>query len=183
MLFVNNSNSGDPSDSKQVLFPDHLQIWCCRYWQLTSWECNNMSFPYWRLYWNKTSRGQIMFGETRFEMDSDCVYIIPPYTSFNTHIKDHQPIPIGINVIGKQIDKTENEEILGKDHLLHLFIHFNLGIPFDRALPGIFRIEIDEQQKSRLEKITDFLKTQNGRTTQKEIRKNAAIRQESVLKA
>ena len=67
----------------------------------------------------------------------------------------------GINVIGKRIDDTQDEENLGINQLLHLFIHFNLGIPFDRALPGIFRIEIDEQQKKRLEKITDFLKTEN----------------------
>jgi AraC-like DNA-binding protein len=161
MLFVNSSNIGDPSDVKQVFFPLHLQIWCCRFWQLTQWECNEMTFPYWRLYWNKTSNGEISFQNQVFDMDRSSIFIIPPFTLYNTHIKDHRRIMEGINVKGCRIDKSHDEDNLAKDHLLHLFIHFNLGVPFDRVLPGIYKIDIDLEQQHRLQRVTEFLKTEN----------------------
>jgi len=161
MKFVNNSNTGDPSDIKQVLFPLHLQIWCCRYWQLNQWECNQMTFPYWRLYWNKTDNGEISYLEQVFKMDKDSIYLIPPFTPFNTHILDHARITEGINVAGYRIDNTQDEENLARDYLLHLFIHFNMGVPYDRVLPGIYKIEINQEQQQRLQKITEFLKTEN----------------------
>lgn len=161
MKFVNNSNTGDPSDIKQVLFPLHLQIWCCRFWQLTMWECNGMTFPYWRLYWNKTNNGEISFKDQQFKMNKNCIYLIPPYTTFNTHIANHVRIKEGINVSGYRIDKTMIQENLDKDPLIHLFVHFNLGVPYDRVVPGIYKIDINEDQQHRIEKVTDFLKTEN----------------------
>ena len=161
MIFVNDSNRGDPSDIKQVLFPLHLQIWCCRFWQLSQWECNEMAFPYWRLYWNKTDNGEISFQDQSYEMDNKSIYIIPPFTAYNTHIKGHTHIYEGINVKGRWIDKLLEEDDLVKENLLHLFIHFNLGVPFDRVLPGIYKIDIDQEQQNRLQRLTEFLKTGN----------------------
>jgi AraC-like DNA-binding protein len=161
MKFVNSSNRGDPSDIKQVLFPLHLQIWCCRFWQLSQWECNEMSFPYWRLYWNKTSKGEISYLDQSFLMDSNSIFLIPPFTPFDTHIAGHKRMTEGINVAGSRIDKAQDEEELAKDRLLHLFIHFNMGVPYDRVLPGIYKIEINQEQQNRLKKVTDFLKTEN----------------------
>jgi AraC-like DNA-binding protein len=161
MKFVNDSKTGDPSDIKQVLFPLHLQIWCCRYWQLSQWECNQMTFPYWRLYWNKTDNGEISYLDKTFEMDINSIYLIPPFTAFNTHIADHARITKGINVAGNRIENTQDEEDLVKDHMLHLFIHFNMGVPYDRVLPGIYKIEINSEQQKRLQKVTEFLKTEN----------------------
>jgi len=161
MTFVINSNRGDPSDIKQVLFPLHLQIWCCRFWLLSQWECNQMTFPYWRLYWNKSNNGEIYFADQVFEMDKNNVYIVPPFTAFNTHIKNHKRMHEGINVKGYRIDKLIDESKLDGEHLLHLFIHFNLGVPFDRVLPGIYKLDIDNEQMSRLQRVTEFLKTEN----------------------
>jgi AraC-like DNA-binding protein len=161
MKFVNSSNRGDPSDIKQVLFPLHLQIWCCRFWKLSMWECNEMSFPYWRLYWNKTPNGEISYLDKSFKMDSNSIFLIPPFTPFSTHIIDHVRITEGTNVAGSMIDKTNDDEELAREYLLHLFIHFNLGVPYDRVLPGIYKIEINLEQWNRLRKVTDFLKTEN----------------------
>ena len=161
MKFVTNSKTGDPSDIKQVLFPLHLQIWCCRFWQLSMWECNEMSFPYWRLYWNKTPNGEISCLDQSYVMDIDSIFLIPPFTPFNTHIRDHARITEGINVAGSRIEKTNDEDELAKEYLLHLFIHFNMGVPYDRVLPGIYKIEINREQQNRLKKVTDFLKTEN----------------------
>lgn len=161
MKFVNNSSTGDPSDIKQVLFPLHLQIWCCHFWQLSMWECNEMSFPYWRLYWNKSPNGEISCLDQSFVMDIDNIFLIPPFTPFNTHIRDHSRITKGINVAGSRIDNVNDEEELAKEYLLHLFIHFNIGVPFDRVLPGIYKIEINKEQQKRLQQVTEFLKTEN----------------------
>jgi AraC-like DNA-binding protein len=54
-----------------------------------------------------------------------------------------------------------DEEKIVSDHLLHLFIHFNMGMPFDRVSPGIYIIEITGEQQKRLHKVTEFLKTEN----------------------
>jgi len=120
-----------------------------------------MSFPYWRLYWNKTSVGEISYLDQLFAMDINSLFLIPPFTPFNTHIRNQTRITKGINVIGSRIDNTNNEEELAREHLLHLFIHFNMGVPFDRVLPGIYKIEINQEQQNRLKKVTDFLKTEN----------------------
>jgi AraC-like DNA-binding protein len=161
MKFINSLNRGDPSDIKQVLFPLHLQIWCCRFWQLSVWECNEMSFPYWRLYWNKTPNGEISYLDQSLMMDANSIFLIPPYTPFDTHIKDHTRLPKGINVNGGRIDSTHDEEELARENLLHLFIHFNMGVPYDRVLPGIYKIEINLEQRNRLKEVTNFLKTEN----------------------
>lgn len=160
-MFVNNSKRGDPSDVKQVLSPLHLQIWCCRYWHLTQWECNEMSFPFWRLYWNRTSNGEISFGGQLYEMEAESIFIIPPFTAYNTHIKGHKRYAEGINVRGKRVDLSQKEFEPGRDPLLHLFIHFNLGVPYDRVTPGIYKLEISQEQQGKLEVITEFLKTGN----------------------
>jgi len=159
MKFVNSSNRGDPSDIKQLLFPLHLQIWCCRFWKLSMWECNEMSFPYWRLYWNKTPNGEISYLDQSFKMDSNSIFLIPPFTPFNTHILGHIRNTEGINVEGTRIENTDENEELVRENLLHLFIHFNMGVPYDRVLPGIYKIEINQEQRNRLKKVTDFLKS------------------------
>jgi AraC-like DNA-binding protein len=161
MRLVSNSNTGDPSNTKQVLFPLHLQIWCCRYWQLSMWECNEMSFSYWRLYWNKTPNGELSYLNQTVVMNPDSIILIPPFTPFSTHIRNHYRENEGINVRGCRIDDFMDEEKIVSDHLLHLFIHFNMGMPFDRVSPGIYIIEITGEQQKRLHKVTEFLKTEN----------------------
>jgi AraC-like DNA-binding protein len=161
MILLNNSNTGDPSNVKQVLYPLHLQIWCCRYWKLSKWECNEMSFSYWRLYWNRTSNGEISYQDQKFEMDADSLFLIPPYTPFKTHIKDHARIEQGIHVSGTRVNHANEEEKSTPLHLLHFFMHFNMGVPYDRVLPGIYKIEINQEQQKRLQKVTEFLKTEN----------------------
>lgn len=160
-MIVSNSKRGDPSDVKQVLFPLHLQIWCCHYWQLTKWECNDMSFPFWRLYWNKAGNGEIAFRGKLFEMNRDSIYIIPPQTSYNTHIKGQKCLTEGIHVEGKRVDISINEDNSDINYLLHLFIHFNLGVPFDRVKPGIYKIDISQEQQRKFEVIQEFLKTED----------------------
>jgi AraC-like DNA-binding protein len=161
MILLNKSDTGDPSNVKQVLYPLHLKIWCCRYWKLSKWECNEMSFSYWRLYWNRTSNGEISYRNQKFEMDADSLFLIPPYTAFNTHIKSQPRIEQGIHVLGARVNHTNEEEKSTPHHLFHLFIHFNMGVPYDRVLPGIYKIEINQEQQKRLQKVTEFLKTEN----------------------
>jgi AraC-like DNA-binding protein len=120
-----------------------------------------MTFPYWRLYWNKTNNGEIFYLGQAFKMDKESIFLIPPFTPFNTHITGHIRINEGINVAGSRIDKAQDEEEFTSDRLLHLFIHFNMGVPYDRVLPGIYKIEINRDQQARMQKVTEFLKTEN----------------------
>jgi len=45
--------------------------------------------------------------------------------------------------------------------LIHFFIHFNLGVPFDNVYPGILKIELTDYLKERLDYLTYRLKIEN----------------------
>lgn len=161
-MLVTHSKRGDPSDVKQVLFPLHLQIWCCHFWQLTQWECNDMSFPFWRLYWNKSGNGELLYKGKMHPMHNHSIYIIPPFTAYSTHIRGHKRIATGIHVKGKQVEALLPQPEWGNDTLHHLFIHFNLGVPYDRVTPEIYEIPISTEQQRKFEVIQEFLKTDNA---------------------
>lgn len=117
-----------------------------------------MAFPYWRLYWNKNAGGVISYLEEEFEMKKGHVYIIPPYTSFQSHIAGQQRLRRGINVIGKEIGSKDDELLLQKHHVLHFFVHFSLGIPLDNVDPGIYQVQLLPLQIEALERLTSQLK-------------------------
>ena len=55
---------GDPSKNQQTFTDVELKILCCRYWLLDVWNCNDLSFPFWRIYWNKNDGGILKFNQT-----------------------------------------------------------------------------------------------------------------------
>lgn len=152
---------GDPSTNKQSFTDIKLKIICCRYWKLDLWDCHDMAFPFWRIYWNKNKGGILKQNQNTYVMESDIIYIIPPFTSFSTkYIKNHS-FEKGINVFGRHVSENDNEEITGRNSLLHLFIHFNLGVPFDNVYPGIFEISITPHLLEKLDSLTNRLKIEN----------------------
>jgi len=161
MRNIQHKESGDPSNRSQVFTNISLKILCCRYWSLNLWDCNDMVFPYWRIYWNKNDGGEIGYNEDIQTMDPNYIYLIPPFTSFHTKYNKTHIYKNGINVTGKVIRDTDNESILEKNSLIHLFIHFNLGVPFDNVYPGIYKIKLADFQKNKLLEITSSLKAEN----------------------
>ncbi|CAH8281799.1 helix-turn-helix protein [Mariniflexile fucanivorans] len=161
MKFVKNADLGDPSANKQNFIDLKLKLLCCRYWLLNLWDCHDMVFPFWRLYWNKNSGGQLIHQEQIFEMDPNHIYIIPPFTSFSSHYKKNHIYNEGIHVSGKHLTSHFNENDYNDKYLIHFFIHFNLGVPFDNVYPGILKIELTDYLRERLEYLTERLKIEN----------------------
>ncbi|WP_405575957.1 helix-turn-helix domain-containing protein [Winogradskyella sp. Asnod2-B02-A] len=161
MKFVKEIELGDPSANHQNFIDLKLKMLCCRYWLLDLWDCHEMVFPFWRLYWNKNTGGQLIHQDTVFEMDPNYIYIIPPFTSFSSLYSKNHIYTEGIHVSGKQLNVNHNEAELENMFLIHFFAHFNLGVPFDSVYPGILKIELTDYLKDRLSYLTNRLKIEN----------------------
>ena len=158
MRYLSKREEGDPSEIQQVFNSINLQVWCCRYWKLSQWDCNEMAFPYWRIYWNKNHGGVVSFNGKTYEPDQNKLLIIPPNTPFQAYLKQNHMFETGIHVKGKRINEEDNEKAIEENHLLHLFIHFTLGAPYDNVHPDIYEIKLSNEQKNKLTKLTDYLK-------------------------
>lgn len=161
MKFVKEVELGDPSTNSQNFIDLKLRLLCCRYWLLDLWDCHDMVFPFWRLYWNKNKGGQLIHQENVFDMDPNFIYIIPPFTSFSSRYTKHHIHNKGIHVSGKHLNINFKEEDYEQNSLIHFFIHFKLGVPFDNVYPGILKIELTDYLKDRLLYLTGRLKIEN----------------------
>lgn len=156
-----NINSGDPSPHLQSFVDVHMKVLCCRYWLLDLWDCHDMVFPFWRIYWNRNHGGVLAHMNEKTVMTPEYVYIIAPFTSFSSKFIKKSMFAKGIHVSGRHLINTDKEVELESESLIHFFIHFNLGVPFDNVFPGIFKIKISSSLKSKLEYITNQLKKNN----------------------
>lgn len=161
MKFVKKIELGDPSSNKQHFIDVKLKLLCCRYWYLELWDCHDMVFPFWRIYWNKNIGGELMLQEEVYKMDSNYIYIISPFTSFSTRFSKTHKYSTGIHVSGRNLTERHSESYYEEKSLIHFFTHFNLGSPFDNVFPGIFKIELTELLKEQLIYLTERLKIEN----------------------
>lgn len=152
---------GDPSTNKQTFTDIELKILCCRYWSLDAWDCHDLAFPFWRIYWNKNSGGVLNFNQSEYKMTPDKIYIIPPFTSFSTSFEKNKKYNKGVNVLGRHLNEHDDDSVRSENSLLHLFIHFNLGVPFDNVYPGIFAVDMTESLKEKFTYLTSRLKKEN----------------------
>jgi AraC-like DNA-binding protein len=159
--FIKKVELGDPSTNKQNFIDIKLKLSCCRYWHLDLWDCYDMVFPFWRLYWNKNNGGELILQNEVYKMDPNFIYIISPFTSFSTRLKKNYKYESGIHVLGDQMTERSNESYYEQNSLLHFFIHFNLGSPFDNVFPGIFKIELTDHLKEQLIYLTERLMIEN----------------------
>ena len=155
---------GDPSHRIQGFEEVRPRLLCCRYWWLTDWKSRQMSFPYWRLYWNRTPGALIVYKKT-IELGPGQIFLVPPNTPFSTYIagnksEDDRPYSLkGGWVEGRRMEK----ELAGRGIVLHLFIHFTLGYSFDAVSPGIFSFDITPFQLSLIESLIGDLLESSGR--------------------
>lgn len=161
MGFVKNIELGDPSSNKQNFINVKLKLQCCRYWYLDLWDCHDMVFPFWRLYWNKNEGGELILQDEVYKMEPNHIYIISPFTSFSTRFIKNHKYNSGIHVAGKNLAERHNESYYERNSLIHFFVHFNLGSHFDNVFPGIFKIELTDYLKERLLYLTKRLKVEN----------------------
>jgi AraC-like DNA-binding protein len=145
----------DPWNAKQDITDVKVIVHCCRYWMLSEWECDKMSFPFWRLYHSRLGGAYVCFEGKETELSPDKIIIIPPYTSFSNRLKqtsnnDTEKIS-GIKVQSIfEIDEYAKAGLTDQ-----LFIHFNLGFPFDSVNPGIYCYEIDSRISYLIGKIEE----------------------------
>jgi len=146
---------GDPSSRIQEFQEVLPRLLCCRYWWMTEWKSQQMSFPYWRLYWNRSGRAWVVYNKTIY-LEPDKLVLIPPNTPFATDIDpsgvpSHQPYSLK----GGRVESREMEEALAAEAtVLHLFIHFTLGYPFDTISPDIFVFDITPAQQELVLSVT-----------------------------
>lgn len=138
----------DPWETQQEITDIKILLHCSRYWMLSEWECENMSYPFWRLYHSRTGGSFVNFDGIESELTPNTLLVIPPDTSFSTKIRgfNKQECIRGVRI--KSELEIDSYKMVGMSD--QFFIHFNLGFPYDRFKPGVYNIEIDEQQFKQL---------------------------------
>ncbi|MFV0345571.1 MAG: helix-turn-helix domain-containing protein [Bacteroidales bacterium] len=145
---------GDPSDLAQIFPKYEVNLLCCRYWWLENWEFRDLSFPFWRIYHNNFEGASIIYKEQKISITPDKLILIAPNTSYSTRLYNHKIPQTGYLLKGGRVDQTNADE---KSQLLHLFIHFNLGVPYDYANMGIYSVPINEELCKMLSLIKEHL--------------------------
>jgi len=149
---------GDPSSRIQEFQEVLPRLLCCRYWWMAEWKSQQMAFPFWRLYWNRSGRAKVVYNKTIY-LEPDKILLIPPNTPFASDIEESTVAPEQpYSLRGSRVDSREMEEEMAlKGTVLHLFIHFTLGYPFDTISPDIFQFSLQASQESLITSITDQL--------------------------
>ena len=162
MRFTKVPYYGDPSSIQQYFSSLNINLLCCRFWWLKKWESQNMSFPYWRMYWNNTEGASITFESLHYNLLSDMLYLIPPNTPFSTNLLYKDKILSGYSLEGGRLTKKlfQDKEFLNNT-ILHLFIHFNLGMPYDFIPPNIYSIPVTHEIKNKIDQITHYIIKEN----------------------
>lgn len=149
---------GDPSSRIQEFQEVLPRLLCCRYWWMSEWKSQQMAFPFWRLYWNRSGRAKVVYNKTIY-LEPDKILLIPPNTPFATDIEEtrvahDQPYSLSG---GRVESRMMEEKMIAKGTVLHLFVHFTLGYPFDTITPDIFVFDKENSQDVLIKSITDQL--------------------------
>jgi len=157
-------DKGDPSDVLQ-LFPQYdLQLHCCRYWWLQKWEFKELTFPYWRIYHNSDKGAVIIHEDKEYNLTPDKLVMIAPNTSYATRLYNNVIPDTGFALKGGRVSALNSEkQVPTQDCILHLFIHFNIGIPYDTIAPGVFVYELNDHLKEKLHVIKKHLNYEHTR--------------------
>ncbi|WP_319501844.1 AraC family transcriptional regulator [uncultured Draconibacterium sp.] len=157
-------HTGDPSNVIQHFPKYQIQLLCCRHWWLEKWEFKELSFPYWRIYHNSSSGAVIIYNGKEYQLASNKVIMIPPNTSYATRLYNNRIPKAGYSLKGGRVNTNFSEETLHLDqYILHLFIHFNIGIPYDTFHPGIFCFDLTDHLLEKLQKIKRHLNYENAK--------------------
>lgn len=128
-----------------------------------------MSFPYWRLYWNR-NKGAYVYYEKKTDLFPDKIYLIPPHTPFATGIHHQQLTGESAYFFkcGRIKSKTSEEWHLSRGNVLHFFTHFTLGFPYDYVKPGVYVVDLSQERKNDLTGILNMLRAGSSNFSLKE---------------
>lgn len=143
----------DPSDAQQHFKDVNIKLFCCRYWILDEWECNDLSVPFWRIYHNAVSGSTITYSGQRFALNENVILIIPPNTAFASRLK-HRHNNEDESIKGRKFRADDDTaKLQALQQVDHLFIHFSLGYPLDLANTGIIQLNLNETTRTLLNSI------------------------------
>ncbi len=155
MNIISEQQKYDPWEAKQDITNIKITLHCSRYWMLSEWECENMSFPFWRIYHSRTGKSYVKYKEKEVRLESDCLIIIPPYTSFSSRIKNNHEIS-NESIKGVRISYGNDIEYYKSIGLCdQYFVHFNLGYPFDKVKFDIYQVELGDYWQSQIKLIEE----------------------------
>jgi AraC-like DNA-binding protein len=147
--------TGDPSGVAQDFSKIRINIQCCRYWWLSRWKHKRLSYPFWRLYYN-FNEGASVYYRQRTGLGPGRIFLIPPFTPFSTDLEG------GGEDYGLEGGWIKSREIEARSllagHVLHLFVHFNLGYPMDSVVPGVYELGAGDEEMATIGQITGKLK-------------------------
>lgn len=160
-MIIRIPDKGDPSDQHQLFPQFDVQVLCCRYWWLKNWEFGELSYPYWRIYWNPVPGAEIIHNENIIKLEQNKLVIIAPNTSYAARLFDNQIPEQGFVLTGGRIhEETSRKDFLNNGVIPHLFIHFNIGMPYDNIHPQVFTLEITDHWLKKLRTITASLQSE-----------------------
>lgn len=95
-----------------------------------------------------------MYNKTIY-LEPDRILLIPPNTPFATDIEETSVAPHQLySLSGGRVENQEmEEEMIAKGTVLHLFVHFTLGYPFDTITPDIFVFNMQANQELLIKSI------------------------------
>jgi len=161
MALVKKTYNGDPSEIVQSFPKLRLQLLCCRLWWLKNWEHKELSYPYWRIYYNKQAGASIIYNQQKIDLNPNTIYLIAPNTRYESQLFNHNIPENGHIVNGGRIaiiSEAEQKLIEKKRAIEHLFIHFTIGFPYDTIAPMIYSFPVDEHFKNLLDTISTYFK-------------------------
>jgi len=146
----------DPWEAQQEISNFKITVHCCRYLMLSEWNSENMACPFWRIYHSRQQESYVTFGGKTVFLAPDRIIVIPPNTSFSANLKS---INLSHNESIKSI-KIQNDsdiENFYKSGLTdQMFIHFNLGFPYDKVKPDVYEVVVnDELHKELIKDVED----------------------------
>jgi len=125
---------------------------------LRRWEFRELSYPYWRIYHNTSEGAVLTFKGKEYALHPDKVLMIAPNTAYSTRIHDFT-VPVDrYRLEGGRIGTEPEERFSSEGFILHLFIHFNIGVPYDNIAPGIFEFNLTDHLLEKLSIIKEHLK-------------------------
>jgi AraC-like DNA-binding protein len=110
----------------KVYYNPDIRILVCKKERLEKWRFANLAAPFWRIYYNVSPGGRIVFEKREIELETDKIYLISPDTDFMA--KNSQPFE-------------------------QLYIHFQAKEPFDICPGMILSFEYQGFFKELIDKI------------------------------
>ena len=111
-----------PSDIQtlyQLPLSPPIDVLCCHFAVLKTWDYSDLAAPYWRWYWVDESGASINFGAKHFELVPEQIVLIPPNTHFS----------------------AQNRKVVG-----FLYIHFFVEATYQPAAPDLVVLPINAEQ-------------------------------------